>query len=141
MILEIGEGIYIAVYRYKLAEGFDKSLNETIINYRPSDSPNSRALDFIQSTLHCCGNHDYMDWINSNHVVPKSCCKNDSCDTFNLEEIYTQGCYNKVMDFVISHSGIMAYVAVGFALFSLVGVFLTCCLARTIKKANYEPME
>ncbi|XP_012287044.1 tetraspanin-6 [Orussus abietinus] len=140
-LLEIGAGASIYAYRNSLTEGFDQALNESLAVYGKNHSK-SVHVDTIQSTLHCCGNRDYTDWatLTPPKEIPKSCCKvlNDQCDTLNVNDIYTQGCYNRVVDFINSNISLTAACAVAIAGFPLVGVFLSCCLASSINKAKYE---
>ncbi|XP_030768128.1 tetraspanin-7-like isoform X2 [Sitophilus oryzae] len=145
-VLELGAGISIFAYRTKLTEGFDKGLTRAMMNYHNANSSQvSSDLDLIQSTLHCCGNHKASDWLELElpHAlpIPPSCCIKDGCNTeVDRGEIYTQGCYNKVIDFLDANIGIVAGAAVGIAFFPLVGVILSCCLASIINKTKYEQM-
>ncbi|KAF2887877.1 hypothetical protein ILUMI_18296, partial [Ignelater luminosus] len=90
LVLELGAGISIFAYRSKLTAGFDKGLNQSIINYRSESAGKSADIDIMQATLHCCGNHRYTDWSDNNLPVPLSCCKVENCNTANEAEIYTQ---------------------------------------------------
>ncbi|XP_015521779.1 tetraspanin-7 [Neodiprion pinetum] len=141
VLLELGSGASVYAYRNALTEGFDQGLNESLVLY--VDDPNKHHdIDTMQSTLHCCGNRGYTDWhsINLPEEIPKSCCKQleNPCDSSNLDNVYTQGCYNRVVDFINSNIGLVAGSAVGVAFFPLIGVFLACCLASNINKAKYE---
>lgn len=142
-VLELGAGISIFAYRTKLTEGFDKGLTQAMINYRNDTTHLAVDFDRMQATLHCCGNHDPQDWLNLQPPlpIPLSCCKYPDCNTDpDKNEIYTQGCYNKVIDFLDANIGIVAGAAVGIAFFPLIGVILSCCLASVINKAKYEQM-
>nr|CAD7439815.1 unnamed protein product [Timema bartmani] len=162
-IVELGAGVSIFAYREKLQEGFDKGLNQSLNNY---DSHSDKSTDFdlmqstvstdfdlvrstvstdfdlVRSTLHCCGSHDYMDWKDTKlGRVPISCCMNTtSCDTDDIKQIYTEGCYDKVVNFLDANIGLVGGAALGVAFFPLVGVILSCCLAKNINKAKYEQM-
>ncbi|XP_012061892.1 PREDICTED: CASP8-associated protein 2, partial [Atta cephalotes] len=48
------------------------------------------------------------------------------------------GCYNRLLDLINSNIGLVAGTAIGVAFFPLVGIFLACCLASNINKAEYE---
>jgi len=53
----------------------------------------SILTEYILPQLHCCGNQMYEDWYTSpNKEVPKSCCKQDKCNTEDTDAIYTQVC-------------------------------------------------
>lgn len=143
-VLELGAGISIFAYRTKLLEGFDKGLNQTMLMYHSKPQDQAVAdFDTLQTTLHCCGNHQASDWLylNPSIPIPQSCCiRDENCDTGNNDEIYTQGCYDKIINFLDANIGLVAGTAVGIAFFPLVGVILSCCLAKVINKAKYEPM-
>ncbi|XP_066256795.1 tetraspanin-7-like [Euwallacea similis] len=142
LVLELGAGISIFAYRSKLKEGFDKGLTDAIINYHNiSNTQVSSDLDVIQKTLHCCGNHRAQDWLDHKLPIPLSCCIKEGCNTEeDAHEIYNQGCYDKVVNFLDANIGIVAGAAVGIAFFPLLGVILSCCLASIITKTKYEPM-
>nr|CAD7425506.1 unnamed protein product [Timema monikensis] len=99
-------------------------------------------FDLVRGALHCCGSHDYMDWKDTKlGHVPISCCMNTtSCDTDDVKQIYTEGCYDKVVNFLDANIGLVGGAALGVAFFPLVGVILSCCLAKNINKAKYEQM-
>lgn len=138
-LLELGAGASVYAYRTSLNEGFDQGLNESMATYGQDDSKSSH-IDTMQSTLHCCGNRGYADWLNLDPPkdIPSSCCKVDKCDPQNVEEIYTEGCYNRVLELINTNIGLVAGTAIGVAIFPLVGIFLACCLASNINKAEYE---
>lgn len=138
-LLELGAGASVYAYRANLNEGFDQGLNESMIAYG-QDRSMTRHIDVMQSTLHCCGIYGYADWRNLNPPkdVPSSCCKEPKCEPNDVEQIYTDGCYNLVLDFINNNIGLVAGTAIGVAFFPLVGIFLACCLASNINKAEYE---
>lgn len=72
--------------------------------------------------------------------MPLSCCIIPECDTSDENVIYTQGCYDIVVDFIDSNIGMVAGSAVGIAFFPLLGTILACCLASSLNKAKYEQM-
>ncbi|KMQ94622.1 tetraspanin-7-like isoform x1 protein [Lasius niger] len=138
-LLELGAGASIYAYRTNLNEGFDQGLNESMAAYG-QDRAMSSHIDTMQSTLHCCGNRGYTDWPNMNppKEIPLSCCKQSECEPDDVDQIYTDGCYNRVLDFINGNIGLVAGTAIGVAFFPLVGIFLACCLASNINKAEYE---
>ena len=140
-LLELGAGASVYAYRSSLNERFDQGLNESMAVYG-QDEVKSTHIDTMQSTLHCCGNRGYTDWFNTypQKEIPLSCCKvtKATCDTTDTNEIYTQGCYTRVLDLINSNIGLVAGTAIGVAFLPLIGVFLACCLANNINKAKYE---
>ncbi|XP_015601848.1 tetraspanin-7 isoform X2 [Cephus cinctus] len=140
-LLELGAGASIYAYRDTLTEGLNAGLTKSLEVYGENQTK-SAHLDIMQKTLHCCGNKAYTDWVNLKppKSIPPSCCSipEEECDTSKLEDIYTQGCYNRVIDLINSNIGLVAGSAIGVAVFPLIGVFLACCLATNINKAKYE---
>ncbi|XP_014210756.1 tetraspanin-7-like [Copidosoma floridanum] len=140
-LLELAAGASMYSYRTSLIEGFDRGLNETLAAYGTDKSKNLH-VDTMQSTLHCCGNRAYTDWLNMSppKAVPSSCCsvQPGECDTNSAEDLYTEGCYSRVMNFARDNVGLVAGGALGLAVFPMAGVFLACCLASYINKVNYE---
>ncbi|XP_034939609.1 tetraspanin-7-like [Chelonus insularis] len=140
-LLELGAGASVYAYRTTLVEGFDQGLNESLAAYG-TDQAMSNHIDAMQSTLHCCGNRAYTDWLDLKppKKVPESCCKPDLevCNVNDVNNIYEEGCYKRVIDFINSNVSLVAGSAVGVAFFPLIGVFLACCLASNINKAKYE---
>jgi Tetraspanin family len=95
--------------------------------------------------LGCCGNLDYRDWysLNPPRPVPRSCCKQPGpirCDTQDETQIYNQGCYARVTQYLERNMGRIAISALSFSLFPLVGSILSIALAKNINKAKYEQM-
>ncbi|KAJ8952280.1 hypothetical protein NQ318_007448 [Aromia moschata] len=141
-VMELGAGVSIYAYRTKLTEGFDKGLTQAMINYRNDSAHLAADFDRMQQTLHCCGNHMPSDWLDltPSLPIPPSCCIKKDCDVALPSEIYSQGCYEKVTEFLYGNIGIVAGAAVGVAFFPLIGVVLSCCLASIVNKAKYEQM-
>ncbi|XP_074029918.1 tetraspanin-7 isoform X2 [Leptinotarsa decemlineata] len=141
-VLEFGAGISIFAYRSKLTEGFDKGLTQAMMNYRNDSAHLAEDFDLMQETLQCCGNEKPTDWLNliPAQPIPTSCCIRENCDTEMPDQIFSQGCYRKIVDFLNANIGIVAGVALGIAFFPLIGVILSCCLASIINKTKYEQM-
>nr|XP_012232023.1 PREDICTED: tetraspanin-7-like [Linepithema humile] len=120
-LLELGAGASVYAYRTSLNEGFDQSLNESMAAYEKDESIHTH-IDVMQTTLHCCGSRSYLDWeeMIPRIKVPSSCCKEfnasaDKCDTNNRNDIYTEGCYNRVLNLINSNIGVVAGTAIGVA--------------------------
>ncbi|XP_016319021.1 tetraspanin-3-like isoform X3 [Sinocyclocheilus anshuiensis] len=71
------------IYRAKVEAVVNHSIQKVYNEYKGTnrDAP-SRAIDYVQRQLHCCGIHNYSDWMNTrwfieskNNSVPVSCCK------------------------------------------------------------------
>ncbi|KAG8186134.1 hypothetical protein JTE90_022722 [Oedothorax gibbosus] len=144
-LLELTAGISGYIYRGKIEDGFKTGLNNSITLYG-NGQLRDRDIDMLQKFLKCCGVDAYTDWYNKwgNETVPQSCCRvPDKCQyspVENTTDIYTEGCYIKVVDFVNRNLGALFGGAVGLAMFQLLGVMLACCLAKYVDKAKYEPV-
>uniref|UniRef100_A0A2L2YQI9 Tetraspanin n=1 Tax=Parasteatoda tepidariorum TaxID=114398 RepID=A0A2L2YQI9_PARTP len=144
-ICEVAAGIAGYVYRNKLQNGFETGLNNSITHYG-NGRIRDRDVDMLQKYLKCCGVKDFEDWnaVWKNDSVPISCCKDsNTCQYAPLmgtDDIYVEGCYNKVVDFVNRNLGALFGGLVGLAFFQLLGVTLACCLAKYADKAKYEPV-
>lgn len=140
-VMELGAGASVYAYRNSLNEKFDQSIKENMALYEQDEAKTAR-IDYMQTTLHCCGNRGYTDWLNMypQMPIPLSCSKvsGENCDTNDPNDIYTQGCYTRVLDLINGNIGLVAGTAIGVAFFPLIGVFLACCLASNINKAKYE---
>ncbi|XP_064592320.1 tetraspanin-3-like [Zonotrichia leucophrys gambelii] len=76
-------------------------------NWTCSQDPGSSAVDEIQRKLHCCGVHNYTDWLKASSLhhptcVPESCCKekHSLCrgDLGHVEQLSEEGCLKKLED-------------------------------------------
>ncbi|KAI4872990.1 hypothetical protein NFI96_023658 [Prochilodus magdalenae] len=139
------------IYRAKVEAEVNHSIQKVYYEYNGtnSDAP-SRAIDYVQRQLHCCGIHNYSDWINTlwfsesrNYSVPVSCCKpNISNCTGTLTrpgDLYPEGCEALV---VKKLKDIMLYVilaALTFAAIQMLGLLCACVvLCRRSHDPAYE---
>ncbi|XP_076343995.1 tetraspanin-7-like isoform X2 [Tachypleus tridentatus] len=120
-MLELGAAISGYIFRGKLHAGFKYGLKDALNKYKGSDNLHDKDLDRLQSTLHCCGVFNYTDWFHTAwsekaEAVPPSCCKTlKNCNNTPLTNVTH-----------IFHQ--------------LLGVILSCCLAKNVNKAKYEPV-
>ncbi|XP_060817406.1 tetraspanin-7-like [Bombus pascuorum] len=139
LVLTGGASIY--AYRATLNEKFDHDLNQTMSVYK-HDEIKTIHIDTMQSTLQCCGNRGFADWSDMSPPmeIPLSCCKVAEyvCNVNDVNDIYTEGCYTRVLQLINCNIGLVAKIAIGVAFFPLIGVFLACCLANKINKTKYE---
>ncbi|GFT28945.1 tetraspanin-7 [Trichonephila clavipes] len=124
-VCELTAGISAYVYRGKIQDGFKSGLNNSITLYG-NGRIRDRDIDMVQKYLKCCGVQDYLDWYSKwdNHSVPVSCCQDRANCHFSpvedTSEIYTEGCYVKVVDFVNSNLGALLGGALALAGFQLI---------------------
>ncbi|XP_055709917.1 tetraspanin-7-like [Phlebotomus papatasi] len=144
-VIELSLASSIYAYKDNLADGFDRGLNQSMTRYGlPGTEEKTGDFDTIQARMQCCGIHSYEDWYNLNPTrpVPRSCCRevNSRCDTQDETLIWTQGCFQKVVDFLTTNMKVIAGAAAGVTLFPLLGTVLSCILAANINKTKYEQM-
>lgn len=157
-IMELSAGITLLIYKGKLEKGFREGLNNGMSRYgQKGEEEITAAFDELQSKLSCCGITNYTDWFPSQwakeqkepNTVPVSCCRGDpkTCENSNLPvsgtsmQIFVHGCHKQVVDFINGNMGPIGGVALGISFFQVLGAILACCLAKSISRAKYEPME
>uniref|UniRef100_UPI00398F8BE4 CD63 antigen n=1 Tax=Pristiophorus japonicus TaxID=55135 RepID=UPI00398F8BE4 len=143
-LVEIAAAIAGYVFKDQIRDAFEKSFNETMRNYNVS--ANAKNIDSLQKQFHCCGSSQYTDWFSemSNHSVPDSCCKKiiPGCGKITTAaNIYQEGCVNVINAWLKNNIVIVAGVALGIALFQLLGIIFACVLMKGIRiRSNYEVM-
>lgn len=142
LILELALAGSIYAYKDRLKDGFDVGLAKSMEGYGSVSNSKTIDFDYMQSKLHCCGSEDYRDWGNLDppSPVPRSCCIKPNCDVQDETQIYTEGCYTKVVQLITKNMKVIGGVAVALTLFPLAGSILACCLAANLTKAKYEQM-
>ncbi|GFO28147.1 tetraspanin [Plakobranchus ocellatus] len=154
-IVNVSCGIAVLIYRGKVEEGFKEGLSNAMKKYDANKKNEiTRAMDFLQDKLKCCGIQNYSNWFETPYAkaednknsVPASCCRKAPCQHNTLpkdkaliaKEIHPQGCHKLVVDFINSNMAPIGGVALGVAFFQALGALLACCLAKNINKAKYE---
>ncbi|XP_063376448.1 tetraspanin-7-like [Cydia fagiglandana] len=136
-MMDAGVGASVACYRDTFSKGLYDGLTQTLV----SSDQHRGNFDLAQATLHCCGVSNYTDWVRVQRSIPLSCCVNpDDCITANYSHVYQAGCYKVIVEYLESNMNILIGIAIGTALFPLVGTVLSCCLASYIKKSKYDSM-
>lgn len=150
-VTEVAVVVLGYIYRARVEEEVNKSIQKVYEEYNGTntDAP-SRAIDYVQRQLQCCGIHNYSDWRNTtwfkeskNNSVPASCCRpGTSACTGSLarpEDLYQEGCEALV---VKKLKEIMMYVigaASTFALIQMLGMLCSCMvLCRRTRDPAYE---
>ena len=146
-ILEIAAGIMAYRNRDKMEEEVTKAITTTVIKEygNPKNSKVTKAINFAQEQIKCCGAVNYKDWKHSywgNHTaktdeVPFSCCKNNditNCTTAPLkpENIYQEGCIEGMKDWAKEHLVVIGGIGVGIAIIQILGMVFAICLFRAI---------
>jgi len=129
VVLQIVVAVYAFMYTEELATAARNGFG-TLWTER-NDMRSAKAIDGIQQALQCCGSSGPADW-GSN--VPDSCCaSNASC---SVNTAFSGGCGDTLFDLVNSSGKLIAWIAIVFGAFELVGVVFACCLMNSIRNMN-----
>jgi len=135
-VLEIAAGIGAYVARDQVSETITEEMDDTMSSYS-TDQTIREAWNLAQHDLKCCGTNGTESW--GSGSIPDSCCvtETDGCATGLAPDsalLNQDGCLEKFIDWVESNILTIGGVGIGLAFIQVVGVFLSCCLARSIKK-------
>jgi len=132
-VLEIAAGIGAYVARDQVEDVITDEMEDSMSKYGTDDAI-TQAWDIAQHDLKCCGTNGTASWGGS---TPSSCCdgaydeNSGSCTTGIY---YQDGCIDKLVKWVVDNILIIGGAGIGLAFIQIVGIFLSCCLARSIKK-------
>uniref|UniRef100_A0A3P9M768 Tetraspanin n=1 Tax=Oryzias latipes TaxID=8090 RepID=A0A3P9M768_ORYLA len=87
-LAELVAGISGFVFRHEIKGTFRRTYTDAVLNYNTQDEA-SRAVDYLQNKLRCCGVYNYTSWFASVYYpakgIPPSCCFNSSdCSSDDL---------------------------------------------------------
>ncbi|KAJ8007259.1 hypothetical protein DPEC_G00115690 [Dallia pectoralis] len=160
-ILQLAAGILGFIFSDKAQGNVKKVINNAIVHYR-DDIDLQNLIDFGQKEFSCCGGVGYKDWSNNMYFnctsdkpsqercsVPFSCCLlsnvksviNTMCGHGMQERefadaakfIHTEGCIDKLVNWIHSNLFLLGGVALGLAIPQLVGILLSQILINQIK--------
>ena len=143
-LLEIAAAIAGYVFKDKVKAVLEREIKEEMRVYG-NDTEVTQILDNLQHKYNCCGAFNYTDWFGvpgfKPHSVPESCCNHGMNCTSNPtpENVHNTGCVEKMELWMKKHIIIVAAVALGIALFELLGIVFACCLMKAIR-SGYEVM-
>lgn len=165
-VLEIVAAILAGVFHKELGTSLrDEMAQQAIqhvepINTNGTNDATSLAWHRMQEDLKCCGGNDYSDYKNSSHFntpanrLPKTCCllTNDDAENPMVKdwpacqneyttdnpgvELFADGCYTSLVDWLESKAMILVGVAIGVAVLQIMGLIFACCLRREIAKTK-----
>lgn len=145
MLVEVAAAIAGYVFRDKVMLEFNKDFRQQMQNYR-RDNRTTLALDKMQEDFKCCGAANYTDWESVPTVpkgqVPDSCCINVTKDcgaSLQINNIYSEGCVEKIGGWLRSNVLVVAAAALGIAFVEVLGIVFACCLVKSIR-SGYEVM-
>lgn len=148
---EVAALVFSFIYQGKINGSLGRSMNDVFSKYN-GDSAESKAVDLLQTQLHCCGINNYTSWSNSswftshNNTVPVTCCKNvtSQCtgrlDQLNL--LNTEGCEAKLEHLLQDVLKYAMLVVFGFAIIKFFGMLSVCVITcRTgSRRSGYQPL-
>ncbi|TKC43429.1 hypothetical protein EI555_016824 [Monodon monoceros] len=126
------------VYRAKVENEVDRSIQKVYKTYNGTNpDAASRAIDYVQRQLHCCGIHNYSDWENTdwfketkNQSVPLSCCREtaSSCNgsLAHPSDLYAEGCEALVVKKLQEIMMHVIWAALAFAAIQITWKRLSC---------------
>lgn len=138
LMVELGVAITILMFKENALIILKDQLRNTVENYKKEEGATD-AWDAMQTELKCCGIVSYKDWANVTMIeddsVPESCCIDyaKGCGEGAMatpEKLYAKGCLVKLKDALVENAVIVGAVGVGVALIQLIGVCVSCALAK-----------
>nr|XP_057933608.1 tetraspanin-33 [Doryrhamphus excisus] len=159
-LLQLAAGVLGFIFSDKARNKVTQMVTNAIVHYR-DDIDLQNLIDFGQKQFSCCGAVTYGDWSKNMYfnctasnpsqercAVPFSCCiitKDEVINTMcgqGMQEmeyvkasnyIYTNGCIDKVVDWIHSNLFLLGGIALGLAIPQLVGILLSQILINQIK--------
>ncbi|XP_065345778.1 CD63 antigen-like [Cloeon dipterum] len=150
-ILEVAGGMAGYMLSSKAEPLLKKNMMEMLPQYNSTTGPwNREDWDSLQKNFKCCGVESPADWMthtalfNETFRYPLSCCSLDDPKKCSLDAppsnatgIYKDGCLMSLEKFVSDNAITIGGTGIGIAVIQLIGVVLTCTLAKNIKQ-GYE---
>ncbi|XP_078091913.1 tetraspanin-33 isoform X2 [Mustelus asterias] len=159
-LLQLVAGVLGFVFSDKARSKVSEIIDSAIVHYR-DDLDLQNLIDYGQKQFSCCGGISYKDWSLNMYFnctpenpsrercsVPYSCCLRSEEKVINTmcgqgmqdldylaaeEYIYTNGCIDKLVNWIHSNLFLLGGVALGFAIPQLVGILLSQILINQIK--------
>ncbi|KAL7882477.1 hypothetical protein SRHO_G00001350 [Serrasalmus rhombeus] len=160
-LLQLAAGILGFVFSDKVRHKVTEMINNAIVHYR-DDLDLQNLIDYGQKEFACCGGLSYMDWSKNIYFnctddnpsrercsVPFSCCLiskderviNTMCGHMmqDLDHnkasafINTNGCIDKLVNWIHSNLFLLGGIALGLAIPQLVGILLSQVLINQIQ--------
>ncbi|XP_076859728.1 tetraspanin 36 [Brachyhypopomus gauderio] len=145
---EVTAFVFGFIYRGRIKGNLEKSMSDVFQKYDGQNSE-TRAVDYLQEQLKCCGVQNYTDWTSipwfssHNAPVPKSCCKTSATCTGQIdqpEQLNTQGCEAKLEQLLQDVLSYAMLVILGFALIKLFGMLSVCVITCRSRRVGYQPL-
>ncbi|XP_076586777.1 tetraspanin 36 [Chaetodon auriga] len=149
---EVAALVFSFIYQNKINGDLERSMNDAFTKYDGQD-PETKAVDYLQTQLQCCGVQNYTSWSNTtwftshNNTVPRSCCKNMTSTQCTgrldqLDLLYQEGCEPKLNSLL---QGVLSYamlVILGFAIIKFFGMLSVCVITckSGSRRSGYQPL-
>lgn len=167
LIAQVAAGAIFYFNMGQLKQEMGDIVMKLIRDYKDQpDNSLQDAWDYVQAQAECCGWDSYQNWtanavlMNSTNVTfPCSCKRREGGDDSalvlkgfchanssqgsggnNPEEwpVYTEGCMEKVQDWLRENLGVILGVCVGIAVVEVLGMLLSICLCRHVHSEDYS---
>ena len=122
MVAQVAAGVLTVMFRGVVIEHLRTGLEFNIRENYNSSSSVQETVDFLQSTLKCCGVVNDTIWEGD---IPNSCCENNDC--VNNEPFMT-GCLSIIESSIIQSSAIAISIAILLALVETLGIVFACII-------------
>ncbi|XP_029915890.1 tetraspanin 36 [Myripristis murdjan] len=140
------------IYQSRINGDLQRSMNDVFMKY-DGKSSETRAVDYLQTQLHCCGVESYTNWTTTpwfsshNNTVPRSCCKNitDTECTGSLDQLdllNTEPCKSKLEMLLQDVLSYAMLVILGFAVIKFFGMLSVCVITcrTSSRRSGYQPL-
>lgn len=155
LIAEVTVGGLAAGYKDRAKSETKTFLQSTITKYYSSAEHTDAVTlmwNHLMAQMSCCGVNDFNDFETSpawhtnkgNRTIPEACCKLADKTTFRPEDpncpitrnnsFQDMGCYEAVIDWILSNKNIVIGVGIGVGIIQLLAIFLAFCLCKAIDK-------
>lgn len=161
-ILQLSAGIYAYTKKDTIQKTLGDKINKVVLNsFGKKDTKLNvqltKAINWLQNNVKCCGSHGPKDWANSEWaklekaskklgdpmLVPDSCCvvnkmacgasKKTLASLISGNVIHKEGCLKKGKEFAKSNIYLVGGVGVAIAIIQLLGVVFALCLCKSFR--------
>ncbi|XP_064153370.1 tetraspanin 36 [Anguilla rostrata] len=146
---EVTAFVFGFIYRGKIKGDLEKTMTDVFQKYDGQNSE-TRAVDYLQTQLQCCGVQNYTDWARTtwysshNNTVPTSCCRANSTGCTGRPDqpdlLYTQGCEAKLDQLLQDVLSYAMLVILAFAIIKFFGILSVCVITCRRSRNDYQPL-
>lgn len=145
VIIQCIFGIIVVIFRYEIEKVIIAAMQESMKGYSFHNEGVYHTLlrtvwDYAQQYLQCCGVNGPSDWEREEQNVPVSCevFTNSTTLTSSEKLFYDVGCIDMAASYLSEHVIIVIIVSCAIMVFQIMGVCLSCCLARSVQVEHWE---